>query len=289
MKGISDPSLRPFGGTGAQHGTAALTKASGPREESTFDKLAAWVDETIQKPFRSIGESNGTHPRRVMLTCVFVCVMLMMGLSKMSDVTESRSDKLWFPQDTETQKDKKAYEANFPRTGGVATIIVESKESNLLTVAALTDLMTLHNSITSFDTSNGDYLSDLCVSATYVAGTTCYQQNILAAWSYDSTTLAQDSSPVDTLNSYFTANELENMLGKITLSSSGKPESAKGLKVMYFLEDNTKVVDGSYVTDENDAWELEFLSKVEKAKSSEVNFYAMATIVGRRLWRGHPW
>ena len=99
----------------------------------------------------------------------------------------------------------------------------------------------------------------------------------MAAWSYDSTTLAQDSSPVDTLNSYFTANELENMLGKITLSSSGKPESAKGLKVMYFLEDNTKVVDGSYVTDENDAWELEFLSKVEKAKSSEVNFYAMAT------------
>ena len=41
-------------------------------------------------------------------------------------------DKLWFPQDTQTQKDKKAYEANFPRSGAVSTIIVESRGSNLL-------------------------------------------------------------------------------------------------------------------------------------------------------------
>ena len=265
------------GGVEAEGSTPASPAMTPLREESAFDKLAAWVDETIQRPFRVIGEVNGTSPRRVMSGSALLCVLFMAGLSQMSNVTESRSDKLWFPQDTQTQKDKKAYEANFPRSGAVSTIIVESRGSNLLTSDALSDLMTLHESITSMTTSNGDSLADLCVSASYVSGTTCYQQNILAAFYYSSTKLASDPSPVKTINDYFTSTELETMLGKVTYSSAGEPETAKALKVIYYLEDDTEVVNGAYINEDNDLWEEDFLSKVEKAKSSEVKYYAMAT------------
>ena len=96
------------GGVEAEGSTPASPAMTPLREESAFDKLAAWVDETIQRPFRVIGEVNGTSPRRVMSGSALLCVLFMAGLSQMSNVTESRSDKLWFPQDTQTQKDKHA-------------------------------------------------------------------------------------------------------------------------------------------------------------------------------------
>ena len=213
------------------------------RNESSFDRIAALVDEIIRRPFEHIGEIDGTYPKRVMGGCLMMCILLMYGLSKIGSVSESRADKLWYPQDTATQRHKKAYEENFPRTGGISTVIAESKDSNALTKAALQDLMSLHESITTTSSSNGNTLADLCVSSNFVSGTSCYQQNILAAWSYNANNLATDNSVLSTINTYFSTSELEEILGKASYSN-GAVTSAKAIKTIYYLEDDTEVVDG---------------------------------------------
>ncbi len=81
-----------------------------PREESIFDKVAATTDEAIQRPFRFLGEMNGKSPIKVMASCFIICVLCSMGMMHISDVTESRSDKLWFPQDTRSNTDRNKYE-----------------------------------------------------------------------------------------------------------------------------------------------------------------------------------
>ena len=272
------------------------------RNESSFDKIAAQVDEIIRRPFERIGEIDGTYPKRVMGGCVTMCILLMYGLSRIGSVTERRADKLWYPQDTATQRHKKAYEESFPRTGGISTVIAESKDSNALTKAALQDLMGLHESITTTSSSNGNTLAELCVSSTFVSGTSCYQQNILAAWSYNANDLAADNSVLSKINSYFSTSELEEILGKASYSN-GAVTSAKAIKTIYYLKDDTEVVDGECeyrffrfpetdgiiiftsfivglvadVTEDNDLWEEKFLKVVDKASSSELNYYAMAT------------
>uniref|UniRef100_A0A7S2G6F6 SSD domain-containing protein n=1 Tax=Octactis speculum TaxID=3111310 RepID=A0A7S2G6F6_9STRA len=195
-------------------------------------------------------------------------------------VTENRAEKLWFPSDTQSSVDQKAYEDHFPRSGAMATLIAESKgNSGVLTKAALTDLLDIHTTIASATTSKGDTLADLCVSAYYVTGTTCYMQNILAAWSYDADTLAaeaSDASVATTLNTYFSQKELETMLGKMTYEGANV-SSAEALKILYFLEDDTEVIEGKYINEGNDLWEAKFLNKVWDAGSSELKYYAMAS------------
>lgn len=70
----------------------------------------------------------------------------MAGLGNIT--TESRSEKLWIPQDTISQNDVKVYEDKFPRSGSVAFFIAEGKNgASALSKDALTDLMELHTTV----------------------------------------------------------------------------------------------------------------------------------------------
>ena len=225
-----------------------VVKMSSEKEESIFDRLASFTDRTIQRPFRVIGETNGLHPYRIMCACLIISLSLASGMVKMGDVTESRSDKLWFPQNTETERDKKKYEENFPRNGAISYYIAEARQgSNLLNIATFQDLMELHLRLTTMTTSKGKNLADLCVPASE-PGTSCYLSNPLAAWDYDQTKLedeTSDESLRSTLNSYFTSAELESFFGKKNFNdTSGDLVRAKAVKVSYFLADDTEVING---------------------------------------------
>ena len=64
------------------------------RAPSMFDKVAATVDEQMQKPFARLGFFVGGSPKTTMGLSLFVCVLMMSGLSQIGPMTESRSDKV---------------------------------------------------------------------------------------------------------------------------------------------------------------------------------------------------
>jgi hypothetical protein len=96
--------------------------------------------------------------------------------------------------------------------------------------------MALHLEVAAFTTSNGDDLEALCVRSESVAGTDCFQQNLLSAWAFDAAALSADAAPLDTLNAFFSKNELESMLGKPEYADSGNIDavtSARAVKLIY--------------------------------------------------------
>lgn len=134
----------------------AIEPVGAERAPSFFDKVASTVDETMQKPFARLGEAVGSSPKTTMVLSVFVCVVMMSGLSQLGAVTENRADKLWIPSASQSQDDAKRYEANFPRSGSVAFFIAESKtDGSALTKDALADLLALHTSIVAIKTADG--------------------------------------------------------------------------------------------------------------------------------------
>lgn len=64
------------------------------RVPSIFDKVADYVDRSIQAPFEKLGRTVGTKPRTVMALSLFCALICTPGFSQFQ--TESRSDKLWW-------------------------------------------------------------------------------------------------------------------------------------------------------------------------------------------------
>jgi len=165
----------------------------------------------------------------------------------------------------------------------VAYFIAESKSgSNLLSKAALSDLMDLHLTISSAESTEGDELSDLCVESGYSLALQCFMSNILQAWSYDAATLAAetDASVLTTLGAAFAPDELASLLGNEQYSDSPADtavESARAVKVTYFLKSDLVIVNNRYETVKNDAWELKFLDIVQSYRSEHFKLYAFAT------------
>ena len=187
------------------------------------------------------------------------------------------------PQDTQAKQDEEKYEQYFSRSGNIASVIAEAKSgSNILTSDCLDDLMSLHWMVENLTVSieKEDYqLRDLCVYSGY-SSHPCYMSNVLGAWSYKPGQLHGDSDVLDTLNGAYSHAELEDYLGSISTESSTdlNVTSAKAVKLTYFLRSDVEVIDGSYVSEKNEAWEFEFLDLVHnKFKSSNIKLFPQAT------------
>ena len=203
-------------------GVSSDASAPAERKEGIFDKIAAAVDESIQRPFAALGEMIGHAPKKTMALSAVVCLAMMSGLSQIK--AESRADKLWFPSGTATTRAQKRYLEDFPREGAVSFIIAESKtKGQMLSKASLTDLLSLHDELAALvskppgSSDQGDTLADLCVPG-YSGATAlpCYLTTVLAPWQFDLTTLAaeaSDASALATLNNYYSSDTLEDILG----------------------------------------------------------------------------
>ena len=128
----------------------------------------------------------------------------------------------------------------------------------------------------------GDTFIDLCVEGYSSASLPCFTTNLLAAWDFNAANLAaepNDASVLATLNSFYTSNQLEGQLGNEDFSDATQTSvaSAQAIKFVYYLKDNTEVINNEYVTERNDAWELEFLNSVQDFRSDHVGVYASAT------------
>jgi hypothetical protein len=83
-----------------------------------FDTLAAFVDRSVQAPFKRLGTAVGSSPWRVIALSVLITALCASGISQI--VTESRPDKLWNPSEVPGQKLKEKFEVH--ATGQPTTI-----------------------------------------------------------------------------------------------------------------------------------------------------------------------
>ena len=83
--------------------------------------------------FYRLGRTVGGSPWITILVSLIVCAACMVGFLRFEQ--ESRGEKLWVPQDSKAQDDKKWVEEMFPEESSQVNFILE--KSNVLTAAVM--------------------------------------------------------------------------------------------------------------------------------------------------------
>lgn len=224
----------------------------------TLTSISTTVNQSLADFFGWLGESLGHNPYRYILFTFVLTILCGFGLSDFK--TESRSDKLWIPQNTESQKDQKRYTSVFESPFRVNNLIVESKSSpgsNILNKDGLTKFMNLHWDVEDLKTDDDDDLRSLCYQLAG-DGHPCFVQSVLELWNYDKAVLAADTDVQATLATA-TTDRLNSYLGGYSVDSSSNVRSAKAMQITYFIENRATVEKGAEVDKPAEDWEEIFL------------------------------
>lgn len=224
---------------------------------SPFGKLAKEVDSFFEKKYYYIGSLVGSRPLTSIALTLLFCLVCVSGFSQLK--SESRSDKLWIPQGTKAQKDEAKFSAYFPPLTRMASILLEAKSGNgALTRDFLLAALELHAKVEEVQYGN-DTLRTLCTPMPGM-GHPCFINSVLGTWSYNLTILRNDNNPLLTLNGSQTMNkrDLQRMLGYVQFSGNTL-QSAKALRISYFLQSNRVLSNGGYDDPRGEGWEKKFL------------------------------
>jgi len=241
---------------------------------SVFGNVARSVDSFFQKTYYLVGSKVSRRPYTSIALTLLFCVICMGGFSQMK--SESRADKLWIPQGTDAQKDEAQYTKHFPPTVRRAGVLLESKSGNgAVTKDFLVAAMELHDKIEKIKSGN-DTLRTLCVPMSSM-GHPCFITSVLGVWNYDITTLRNDANPLATLNAdpTLTKRDLERMLGSPQFNGVTL-QSAKSLRISYFLQSNRVDKGGDYEDPRGEKWEEQYLQllKCDEPSCSDDNVCA---------------
>lgn len=223
---------------------------------SSVDQYANYVDSMFADRFAKIGLFVGTRPWAAIALSLLILLISCLGF--MNFYTENRNDKLWVPQNTQGQSDKKLYESFF-QGSRVEYVLIEAKEQDvMLTKPLLQDAMTIYEQVHALSVvvdGETESLNTLCTKD-YANGDPCLINSVLENWMYNSTALAaeaSDTSILTTINADNEAEDLKNVLGDIQ-TSNGDITTAEAAMIFFFVEDNKVVVDGEYVDDKANDW-----------------------------------
>jgi len=247
------------------------------------DTYANFVDALFADAFAKTGLFVGAKPLRSISFSLFILILCCMGF--MNFYSENRNDKLWVPQDTQGQDDKKLYESFF-QGSRMQFALLEAKESDtMLSKTLLQDAMTIYEQIHALSVivdGEAESLSSLCIKD-YRNGDPCLVNSVLDNWMYNSSALGSENNDTTILTTINAANEeedLKNVLGHMQ-TSNGDITSAQAAMIFFFIEDNRKVVNGEYVDPQAEDWEeayLDFLEDPSRYGFSfpDINIYRFA-------------
>jgi len=228
-----------------------------------FGKAANVVDGFFAKHFYRVGLFVGGRPcTSIGLSFLFVLVC-MGGFSQLN--SESRSDRLWIPQDTQAQKDQDVYNSYFPPKARLQLFLFEAKTGSAVSKGVLTDALELHHhieAISSVVDGKNDTLRTLCIPKPN-DGHPCFINSILTLWDFDIAKLAADANPLATINAAGKSkDDLDRMFGDAVYDSNGKLVSAKAMQATYFLTMNRERQGGGYEDKRGEGWEEKMLEKL---------------------------
>lgn len=249
------------------------------------DKYANFVDSTFASCFKRIGYVIGSRPFASILLSLLVLLLTCVGFTNF--YSESRGDKLWVPQNTQGQRDKKTYDSYF-QGSRIEYALIEAKEKHaMLSKDLLSDVMMLYEQVHELGVvvdGETESLSSLCTKD-YSNGDPCLITSVLENWSYNRSTLdaeANDTTVLITLNEGNDPDDLETTLGDIQTNGNEEVTAAQAAVIYFFIEDNKETVNGEYVDEKAFEWEEEYLNFLEDPSKygfdfSNLNIYRFAT------------
>lgn len=230
------------------------------------------IERPLSNLFEKLGWVVGSYPVWFFIIPLIVSASLGGGFYFLKDREDNDIERQFTPRNGPSKVARDFVKNNFPyddftfssqrlhSEGNYASVIALSKdESNVLTKEAFEDIIQLNNKVISLHVDQRQLrFSNLCAR---INGD-CVSNDILEMIEYNASRIEQTniSYPLHTLNSR--PHFLGSAIGGVKKNVKGLVNSAKAVKLFYFLEDHEKA----------DAWLKEFqrILSDEDSKNIEV-------------------
>lgn len=241
-------------------------------------KLSNLITGTLETGFFKLGCLVARYPWPFIAIDLLLCVALIPGVIFLKQ--ESRTDKLWVPQGSQAQLDKKWVDEKFPNKIRFSNAIFENN-NEVLTPEIMKDMLAFDKKVKSIRKDNEYDWESICAKN----GDKCWSNSLLELWNFDenvvnSLTRAKILDDINTItvspvyNGPFTASKL---LGDIKREGN-RIVSAKATRMTYFIKFNATVKDGKEVDEKGESWEKSYLDIGDKGSSvPKTNLYYFST------------
>lgn len=200
-----------------------------------------------------------------------------------------RGEKLWVPDDNESQRNAAFVQENFPSLARIQLVYLEREDGgDILTPEAFDKALDIHNQILALQWNNTndadmpivDYLpatqniTDLCFNERGGEGANtpddCVITTPMMLFGYDAANWETRAALLDTLSNrgswdpQFTRPGfiLDSVFGSLQ-QAGGEVTGAKVLSMSYLLASNKTLVENQEIDEAAGGWELEFLNLME--------------------------
>ncbi|XP_046840543.1 patched domain-containing protein 3-like [Xenia sp. Carnegie-2017] len=245
------------------------SKESKSQSKNYLQNLSNVINGFLEKAFYRIGKTVGASPWVTLGITLIVCGACLAGLLRFEQ--ESRGEKLWVPQDSQAQKDKKWVEREFPEESAPVHFIYE--QSNVLTVDVIRKMLEIHQDVVNititFENKKLQW-KDIC----FKKGDKCSLRSILELWDFNETkimSLTEQQIRNDITNrgpfSPYSGSpfNLEQVLADIQKNPDESIKSAGFVKTSFFYKRLPALVDPEDNVDpRGKKWEEKFQRIMEK-------------------------
>eukprot|EP00892_Ulva_mutabilis_P011135 jgi/Ulvmu1/8394/UM042_0101.1 len=265
------------------------------------------INGTFEKIFDGLGRFIGRRPTVVIVISAIIFLGIASGVTRLEN--ETRGEKLWIPDDNESQQNDEFVQDTFPSFSRFENVYIERKDGgNILTQAAFDRALQLHNSIieTTWDnladdgSRDIDYLpqplkfTDLCLNRNSGEGVpagevlSCEMSNPLELFSYNAAAWATPAGLLEGLNSEAGWDReivgrgfvLEQVLGGIERNAADEIVGARVISLGYFLAGNQTLIDNQEDDVPAKEWEDQVLDLLE-AEGEADDTYTIARFTSR--------
>ncbi len=209
-------------------------KMASESEQGCLKKVSGAINRALSGAFSKVGFRVGKNP---WLT-VILCVLVTLGLGSAFQDFKSESDpsKQFTPQGTRGLIDQADYESYFGNNVRIVNFIVKTKTGNILDTDNLVAVQQFYDEFRVLNgTADGVTKSytDLCITSP--APCELAFISVQQAWGFDLSVLQGTSDPKSLLNSAFTEEQLNDLIGGLEFSG-GLPDKGEVLVLQTFLK-----------------------------------------------------
>ncbi|XP_052274727.1 patched domain-containing protein 3-like isoform X2 [Dreissena polymorpha] len=229
-------------GLGGRHGpsnTADDSLASEGRCSACLRRVSGGIVDWLENCFYRLGKLVARNPWKFLVTCVVVCGVAGIGLTKWHEETEYV--KVWLPRGSRMYEEHEWVMKNFPESIRYEAIIIQ--DENVLSPQSVNAIFDIYQRAKQFAIINNSSLEEICIKT----GPVCRVNSILELWAYNETVIRALTSP-DILNIinqpiivsplYRNTINIDKILGDIQRDNNSYVIGARATTMFWYLKKN---------------------------------------------------
>mmetsp|Transcript_31411 Transcript_31411/g.55522 ORF Transcript_31411/g.55522 Transcript_31411/m.55522 type:complete len:888 (-) Transcript_31411:376-3039(-) len=222
--------------------------------------LSATVDAWLSTAFRWLATAVTARPLMTITLMTFLALALAPGM--FLGETENNGEKLWVPQDTESQEQQSWVKGTFGVEERRARVYSTNRGANMLNYESLIGLEKLQAGLVSV-TADCDIGSCAGKTVSYNDVRAKQRSSILSIWGDKAPALGVDiladvNNEAKWLSTDGDKLKMSDMLGGVQYDNDGTIISAEAFLTTFWLKNEIEPVDGTDIDPSSEAWELKF-------------------------------